>query len=369
MSHLLGLFPGDLISVDNREYMDAVIVSLTDRGMKSTGWGMGQRINSWARTGMGNQAYQLIKTLFNDGIYPNLWDSHAPFQIDGNFGYTSGVNEMIMQSNMGYINLLPALPDDWSEGHVDGLLARGNFEVDMDWADGQLDQAVVTSKNGGEATVQYDNIFLASVTDQAGKDVKITKLSDNRISFATEKGKSYTISQFPETVKAETPSGLQAMRVSGSQVELSWNPVASKDASYQVYRQVKGGELVKIASGIKEAHFTDTQAYDVMGTLSYRVTSLEQGTESEKSQAAEELDYRNMAGMIDDQDARVIYDGGWGNWNSDSVNYNGTIKFLQNPEGTETASLTFLGTGIEVVVCKNVDRGIYAVTVLSLIHI
>lgn len=363
MSHLLGLFPGDLISVDNREYMDAVIVSLTDRGMKSTGWGMGQRINSWARTGMGNQAYQLIKTLFNDGIYPNLWDSHAPFQIDGNFGYTSGVNEMIMQSNMGYINLLPALPDDWSEGHVDGLLARGNFEVDMDWADGQLDQAVVTSKNGGEATVQYDNIFLASVTDQAGKDVKITKLSDNRISFATEKGKSYTISQFPETVKAETPSGLQAMRVSGSQVELSWNPVASKDASYQVYRQVKGGELVKIASGIKEAHFTDTQAYDVMGTLSYRVTSLEQGTESEKSQAAEELDYRNMAGMIDDQDARVIYDGGWGNWNSDSVNYNGTIKFLQNPEGTETASLTFLGTGIEVVVCKNVDRGIYAVTV------
>ena len=163
-----------MISVDNPEFMDAAIVSLKERGEKSTGWGMGQRINAWARTGDGKSGTcKLIQNLFNDGIYPNLWDTHTPFQIDGNFGMTSGVSEMLLQSNMGYINMLPSLPDVWANGSVKGLVARGNFEVSMKWADKNVTEATILSNNGGTATVQVKNASLATVLDENGKVVDV----------------------------------------------------------------------------------------------------------------------------------------------------------------------------------------------------
>ena len=195
LSHMLGLFPGDLISVDTPEWLAAARVSMENRVDKSTGWGMGQRINTWARLGDGNHAYKLITDLFDGGILTNLWDTHSPYQIDGNFGMTSGVAEMLVQSNMGYINLLPALPDAWSDGSVEGLVARGNFELSYDWADGKLNQAQIVSNKGGECQVQYSGIANATVTDSDGKVVETTKVSGktNRVSFNTEEGKTYTI--------------------------------------------------------------------------------------------------------------------------------------------------------------------------------
>ena len=192
LSHMLGLFPGDLIA-QKEEWLQAAKVSMDYRTDNSTGWGMGQRINTWARLGEGNKAHELIQNLFKGGIYPNLWDTHAPFQIDGNFGYTSGVSEMLLQSNMGYLNLLPAIPDVWADGSVDGLIARGNFEVDMDWAKTSLTKAEILSKNGGECEIGYPGIAKAKIVDSKGAEVTVEKVSEDRIKFNTTKGETYTM--------------------------------------------------------------------------------------------------------------------------------------------------------------------------------
>ena len=153
LSHMLGLFPGDLITADTPEWYEAARVSMNLRTDSSTGWGMGQRINTWARLGDGNRAHKLVTDLFANGIYANMWDTHPPYQIDGNFGMTSGVAEMLLQSNAGYINLLPALPDVWENGSVDGLVARGNFAISMAWDFGRITTTEITANNGGECKV------------------------------------------------------------------------------------------------------------------------------------------------------------------------------------------------------------------------
>lgn len=203
MSHLLGVYPGDLVTVDNKDYMDAAKVSLQERGDNATGWGIAQRLNTWARTGDGNHAYQIIDQFIKTGIYSNLWDSHAPYQIDGNFGFTSGVAEMLLQSNAGYINLLPAMPDEqWTTGSVSGLVARGNFEVSESWVEGSLTEATILSKNGGTCTVQAGDWKYVEVKDSKGNRVAVSSVEgqDGRVTFETTKDESYVLT------KAEKPS-------------------------------------------------------------------------------------------------------------------------------------------------------------------
>ncbi len=361
MSHLLGLFPGDLISVDNAEYMDAAIVSLKDRGYESTGWGIGQRINAWARTGLGDDAYRCIQSLFKNGIYPNLWDGHAPYQIDGNFGYTSGVAEMLMQSNMGYINILPSLPKQWADGHVSGLVARGNFEVDIDWENMTPYQVEITSRNGGEAVVQADGLSLATVTDEDGNPVSYQAVSEDRISFDTEKGKTYRITNIPgEETALEAVENVKAARTGADEVEVSWDALDDADVSYTVYRQINDGDVQVIAKDIKATSFTDKAAEEVLGTLKYQVqavkTTEEDVMSGEISAQVLVREVIHQNGLIDDRNSAIAYEGGFGQYGESGL-HDGTSTFIEQPTGGETIAMTFEGTGIDVYATAGPDRG------------
>lgn len=173
VNHLFGLHPGHTVSpVTTPELATAAKVVLLHRGDGATGWSMGWKLNQWARLQDGNHAYTLFGNLLKNGTMDNLWDTHPPFQIDGNFGGTAGVTEMLLQSHMGFIQLLPALPNAWKDGSVSGICAKGNFEVDMIWENNQLKEATVHSGAGGNCVIKY---------------------GDKMLSFKTIKGQSYQL--------------------------------------------------------------------------------------------------------------------------------------------------------------------------------
>jgi len=186
VSHLFALHPGRQISpVATPELAEAAKVSLRARGDRSTGWAMAWRISFWARLLDGDHAHGLLRNLMHltgkgnnidygkgGGVYSNLFDTHPPFQIDGNFGATAGMTEMLLQSQAGEIHLLPALPQAWAEGSVTGLKARGNVTVDMAWKGGKLISATLQSPVAAKVTVRF-NGRTQTVTLPAGEAVKL----------------------------------------------------------------------------------------------------------------------------------------------------------------------------------------------------
>ena len=191
VSHLYELYPGNQISPYHSPHLfQAARQSLLQRGDVSTGWSMGWKVNLWARLLDGNHAYKLLRdqitlttaTGFSEsgGTYPNLLDAHPPFQIDGNFGVTAGVAEMLMQSHDGAIHILPALPDAWPDGEVTGLVARGGFVVDLKWANREIETLTVHSRLGGNCRLRLHS----AINAEDGTELKTTQGPNPNLFYA-----------------------------------------------------------------------------------------------------------------------------------------------------------------------------------------
>lgn len=260
ISELVGLYPGTTINTETPAWLDAAKATLNYRSDESTGWALAHRLNAWARTGDGNRAYRLFSNLLGMRTLPNLWDTHPPFQIDGNLGGTSGVAEMLLQSHESYIHPLPCIPDEWESGEYSGLVARGGFEVSVKWKDGSAYEVKITSLAGNTCRLKTPNISKAVIP------FSHTVTSDDHIEFETEAGQSYRISDIPKKEKKPAPEKLHADR----DLLLTWD----FDEPVSLWRAVDSSPVYEpVAKGIMGGVFRDTEFdFGKADVLRYKIT-------------------------------------------------------------------------------------------------
>jgi hypothetical protein len=221
---------------------------------------LAHRLNAWARTGDGNRTYRLYANLIGQRTLPNLWDTHPPFQIDGNFGGTSGVAEMLLQSHEKYIVPLPSIPDEWSNGSYIGLAARGGFEVDLKWKDGCATDMTVRSKAGNVCRMKYKGIGKACL------DFEAVIIDEDHIEFSTVAGGVYHITKLEACEKKPYPMVLKIT----NDLKLTWD----FEEPVNIWRAVDSApDYTLIAQGITGGNYQDDcHVLDKAETISYKIT-------------------------------------------------------------------------------------------------
>lgn len=196
-NHVSILHPGTYVTAGRSEWddkmLEAIRVTLEKRGDGGTGWSKAWKINMWARMRDGDRARKLLGEQLTGSTLANLFDTHPPYQIDGNFGAAAGITEMLLQSQGDYIEPLAALPSGWDTGSVDGIKARGNFEMDFSWENGSISECRITSNSGNPCKIKYNGIGSLNVYDETNKQYVKAEASENTLEFSTTEGAVYVL--------------------------------------------------------------------------------------------------------------------------------------------------------------------------------
>ncbi len=254
LSQLVALMPGEQITSDTPATLDAAKITLDYRGDESTGWALAHRLCSRARTGEGDHAYILLQNLLKTRTHPNLWDVHPPFQIDGNFGATAGMTEMLLQSHGGYISLLPSIPKEWKNLKFKGLKARGNFEISLDYKDGIIEKCEVISYKGEPITLYYGGETDEITVCVGGEEIPVKRI-DGKVSFDTAAGETYRLSGFKKRVNRLIARDLTA-KWQKNGVKLEWKNDGNE---YDVFRATENETQYTFIGKSESGGFTDRE--------------------------------------------------------------------------------------------------------------
>jgi len=261
IAHLVSIFPANIINSNTPAWIDASKVALTERGVESgVGWSAADKLCMWARTKDGDTGHYIIENLLKSCIVSNLWDVHMAvsknvFQIDGNFGATAGIAELLLQSDAGYIEPLAALPSAWSTGSYTGLVARGNFEVSASWENSLAKSINVLSRSGGRVAISYPSITGATVRTIDGELVDYTIDGNHLISFDTEVGQSYVIYGFEALVTPEKVENFTYTREDFEEFNFTWSN--SQNAThYNIYVAVESQPDYTLIGTTTDTNFT-----------------------------------------------------------------------------------------------------------------
>lgn len=269
VSQLVALMPGRTINEKTPAWLDSAKKTLELRGDDSTGWALAHRMLLWARAREGERAYGILSKLLKEKTNHNLWDEHPPFQIDGNFGATAGIAEMLLQSGDGCISLFPAIPSEWKGVSFEGLRARGNFIVSAKRVNGIIKECRIESRSGGKVSVEAVGVKTANVTEaNTGEKIR-AKYGDGKITFNTIKGGVYKVCVFSSDRKHAPISRLTATFTSGG-VMLKWKG----KGRYAVYRAALNDKKYTLLGVCEKGEFLDKD-FDINNKirLTYKVVS------------------------------------------------------------------------------------------------